>query len=242
MAIGEISSTVSSRVVAGHHHLLALGQRHGGRDVGGPEVELRPVAGEERRVAAALFLGQRVDGALELLVRGDASRASRGPGRARPRPSRRRAAGSPMLSPAWPSSRSLLNISTPVTTVLRVSLMPTISHLVADVHDAAADASRDDRAAARDGEHVLDRHQERLVDGARRNREVLVHRLEQLIDALGLLRDRRGAPWRCEGRALDDRDLVAGELRRTSARRGSRSRPARSGRDRRPCRPCSGTR
>src|SRR4029077_17013529 len=36
-----------------------LGDRTG--DVGGAEVELRPVAGEERRVPAAFFLGQDVD-------------------------------------------------------------------------------------------------------------------------------------------------------------------------------------
>ena len=36
--------------------------------------------------------------------------------------------------------------------------------LVADLHDAALDAAGGDRAAALDAEHVLDRHQERLVD------------------------------------------------------------------------------
>ncbi len=33
----------------------------------------------------------------------------------------------PTLSPAWPSSSSFLNISTPVTTILRVGLTPTSS-------------------------------------------------------------------------------------------------------------------
>jgi hypothetical protein len=33
----------------------------------------------------------------------------------------------PTLSPAWPSSSSFLNISTPVHTVFAVGLMPTIS-------------------------------------------------------------------------------------------------------------------
>src|SRR5690606_25493730 len=41
-------------VVARHHHLRALRQRHRAGDVRGPEVELRAVALEERRVAAAL--------------------------------------------------------------------------------------------------------------------------------------------------------------------------------------------
>ena len=48
-------------VVAGHHHLHALGQLAASGDVGRAQVELRPVAGEERRVPAALFLRQDVD-------------------------------------------------------------------------------------------------------------------------------------------------------------------------------------
>src|SRR5437016_1969762 len=43
-------------VVARHDHLGALGQLGHAGDVGGTEVELRPVAAEERRVASALLL------------------------------------------------------------------------------------------------------------------------------------------------------------------------------------------
>ena len=57
-------------VVARHNHLGALGQLHDTGNVGGAEVELRTVVVEERGVAAALVLGQDVDGALELGVRG----------------------------------------------------------------------------------------------------------------------------------------------------------------------------
>src|SRR5215207_2640787 len=58
-------------VVAGHDHLRAFLQLRGAGDVGRPEVELGTVAGEERRVTAALFLGQDVHLRLELGVRGD---------------------------------------------------------------------------------------------------------------------------------------------------------------------------
>src|ERR1051326_2922509 len=58
-------------VVARHHHLDALGQVRRPGDVGGPEVELRPGAVEERRVAATLFLGEHVHLRLEVGVRGD---------------------------------------------------------------------------------------------------------------------------------------------------------------------------
>ena len=76
--------------------------------------------------------------------------------------------------PRWPWSSSLRNISTPVTTVfLRVAEADDLD-LFADLDDAALDATRDDRAAALDREHVLDRHQERLVDVADRVRDVAV--------------------------------------------------------------------
>src|SRR4051795_10502797 len=58
-------------VVTRHHHLDALGQVGHARDVGGAEVELRPVAREERRVTAALLLLEDVDLGLELRVRRD---------------------------------------------------------------------------------------------------------------------------------------------------------------------------
>src|SRR6185369_14966723 len=43
-------------VVAGHHHLRPLRQRHHTRHVRRPEVELRPVIRKERRVTPALVL------------------------------------------------------------------------------------------------------------------------------------------------------------------------------------------
>src|SRR5262249_34943629 len=61
-------------LVARHHHLLPLGELHDAGHVGGPEVELRPVALEERRVPPALFSREDVDRRLELRVRRDALR------------------------------------------------------------------------------------------------------------------------------------------------------------------------
>src|SRR5215217_7358913 len=61
-------------VVAWHDHLRALGEvRHPGH-VGRAEVELRPVAVEERGVTATLLLLQAVHLGLELGVRGDRAR------------------------------------------------------------------------------------------------------------------------------------------------------------------------
>src|ERR1700730_10244855 len=55
-------------VVAGHHHLDALRQLHIGGAVRGAEIKLWTVAGEERGVAPAFFLGQNVRFGFELRV------------------------------------------------------------------------------------------------------------------------------------------------------------------------------
>src|SRR5262249_62275091 len=58
-------------VVPRHHHLGALGQLAAPGHIGRPEVKLRPVPREERRVPPPLVLGEHVHLALELGVRGD---------------------------------------------------------------------------------------------------------------------------------------------------------------------------
>src|ERR1700740_3633 len=58
-------------VVARHHHFGAFRQMHDTGHVGGAEVELRTVVGEERGVTTALFLGEDVGLSLELGVRLD---------------------------------------------------------------------------------------------------------------------------------------------------------------------------
>src|SRR3954462_10805761 len=61
-------------VVAGHDHLGALGEGYDAGHVRGPEVELRTVVVEERRVTAALLLRQDVDRRVEVGVRGRGAR------------------------------------------------------------------------------------------------------------------------------------------------------------------------
>src|SRR5436190_17215308 len=60
-------------VVAGHDHLGPVGQADRARHVRRPEVELRPVAVVEGRVAATFLLGQDVDLRLEFRVGRDAA-------------------------------------------------------------------------------------------------------------------------------------------------------------------------
>src|SRR4029453_14299707 len=118
----------------------------------------------------------------------------------------------PMLSPATPSSSSLRNISTPVTTFFSVGRKPTISIssptltlprstrpvttvprpeiektsslAIIKGFSPLAPAAGPNRAGAGDRKHVLDRHHERLVHLALRYGDVAVERLHQLGDAL----------------------------------------------------------
>src|SRR3989304_4446981 len=61
-------------------------------------------------------------------------------------------------------------------------------HLVPHLHDPPLHPPGDHGPPARNGEYVLDRHQKGLVHRPRRRRNVAVHRLHQLPDALGRLR------------------------------------------------------
>ncbi len=98
-----------------------------------------------------------------------------------------------------------------MTVVLTVGLEADDLDFLADLDDAALDAAGDDGAAARDREHVFDRHQEGLILRALRLRDIVVDRVHQLQDRvmadLGVL-----ALERHQRRTLDDRNVVAGEI------------------------------
>jgi hypothetical protein len=194
---------VDGDVVAGHDHLHALRQVDDAGHVRGAEVELGTVTVEERRVAATLVLGEDVDLGLGLLVRGDGLRGGETWPRSMPSFSMPRSR-MPTLSPAWPWSSSLRNISMPVTTVVVGVLEADDLDVVVDLDDAALDTTGGDGAAAGDREDVFDGHQEGLVDlaGAR---DVGVDGVHEIGDgwrlAFGLAFEGGG------GGAADDRAL-----------------------------------
>ena len=100
-----------------------------------------------------------------------------------------------------------------MTTTLRVGVDADDLDLLAGLDDAALDAAGRHGAAALDAEHVLDGHQERLVDRPLRGRDVAVDRVHQLLDrGVGRVGRVVRRLERLEGGAADDRDLVAGEL------------------------------
>ena len=96
-----------------------------------------------------------------------------------------------------------------MTTVLRVSRKPTISISSPTLQIPVLDTARHHRAAALNREDVFDRHQERLVDGALRHRNVAVDRFHQLVDRLFPLLFAVQSAQRAD---THDRQIVAGEL------------------------------
>ena len=194
-----------AHVVARHHHFLL--QLDGAGDVGGAEIELRAVALEERRVAAAFFLVQDIDFGLELGVGRDAARLAQ-----------YLAALEVFLLRAAQQDADVV-ARAPFVQQLAEHLDARHHGLggcantddldfLANLHDAAFDAARGDRAATGDGEHVFHRQQERLVDFALRLRDEGVKGVVQLLNL--------GNPLRLAGnrlgrRTADDRGFVAGK-------------------------------
>ena len=99
-----------------------------------------------------------------------------------------------MLSPARPSSRSLRNISTPVTTVFWVVAQADDLDLLAHLDDALLHLAGHDGAPAGDGHDVLDRHEEGLVDVALGLGDVVVDGVHELDDLRRSTRRRPRGP------------------------------------------------
>src|ERR1700737_3484257 len=150
-------------VVARHHHLGALGQLDLSGHVRGPDVELRTVTLEERRVPAALLLGQDVDLRLELRVRLD--RAGLG----------QHLAALDLL--ALDAAQQAADVVAGLAGIQQlVEHLDAGDHRLAGVVDAdhldlfvhlhlpALDPAGDDGATTFDREDVLDRHHEGLVE------------------------------------------------------------------------------
>ncbi len=196
---------VDRHVVARRHHLHAFRELDRASHVRRAEVELRAVAVHERRVAAALLLLQNVDLALEVSVRGDGLRSREN----HPADDVLLLRAAEQEAHVVASLRVVEQLAEHLHArhhVFRRVAEAHALHLVVQADDAALDTPGRDGAAARDGEHVLDRHQERLVRLADGLRDVLVNGLHQLHD---LVLVRRVALERLQRGAADDRRVVA---------------------------------
>src|SRR5688572_1041634 len=171
-------------VVTRHDHLGALGQGHNTGHVSRTEVELRAVVVEERRVTAALVLGQDVDRGLEVGVRRRGARLDDD-----------HAALDVLALGATEQETDVLtglalveqlaeHLDTGDGRLLRALADADDLDLLVDLDDAALDATGDDGAATGDREDVLDGHEERLVGVTLGGRDVVVHGLHELGDRL----------------------------------------------------------
>src|SRR6185312_11987572 len=198
-------------VVARHHHLHTLGQLHTPRHVSRAEVELRTVALEERRMPATLFLGQHVHLGLKLRVRRNAARLGQ-----------HHAALDVFLAHPSQQQTPVLASLTVVQKLpehlnsghyrLLVRVEAHQCYFLAHLHAPTLDTTRRNRATTRDREHVLDRHQERLVNVTLGLRDIRIQHVHQLADLLAVLAIGIARLQRLQGRALDDRRLVAREV------------------------------
>ena len=196
--------------VAGHDHVLAVRQGDNTGHVRRTEVELRPVVVEERRVTAALVLGQDVDRALEVGVRRDRARLAAD-----------LAALDVLALDATQEQAHVLAGLALVEQLAehldagddglggRAGVDAHDLDLLVDLDDAALDTTGDDGATTGDREDVLDGHEERLVDLTLGGRDVgvdRVHQLEDRLAPLGIALQRR------EGGNANHGEIVAREL------------------------------
>src|SRR6266550_3367729 len=163
------------RVVPRHHHLHPRRQLHRPRHVRRPQVKLRPIPLEKRRMPPAFLFGQDVHFALELRVRRDRLRLRQH----HPplhlvllHPAQQQADVVPRL----PLIQQLAEHLHSRHHHLLVRPKPHHLHFLVHLHLSPLDPARRHRAPARDREHVLHRHQERLLDLPLRDRNVLVQR------------------------------------------------------------------
>src|SRR5947209_4965273 len=197
-------------VVTRHHHLGALGQMHDTGHVGGAEVELRAIIGEERGMTSALFLGEDVSLGLELGMRLHRTRLAQNLtaldflalGSAQQR--------ADVVAGLTLIEQLAEHLNTGDDGFLGFAKADDLDFL-ADLDHPALDAAGYHGAAAGDREYVFHRHQERLVDRTLRLRNVLVDALHQLEDRI--VTELFVLVFECrQSRTLDDRDFVAWEI------------------------------
>src|SRR5207247_1644726 len=161
-----------THVVPRHHHLHSRRQRRYPRHVRRPEVELRPVAVEERRVPPPLLLRQDVHLRLELGVRRDAPRLRHH------LPALhflllRPAQQQPHVVPRHPLVQQLLEHLHARHHPLEGRPDPHDLHLLPHLHLPLLHTPRHHRPPPRNREPVLDRHQDRPVPRPVRDPDVL---------------------------------------------------------------------
>src|SRR5690625_1734510 len=196
---------LKTRIVSRHNHLDTFRQVNRAGDIGGAEVKLRTISIKEWCVATAFVLRKNIDLSLRLHMRSDRLRSCEN------------------LSAL---NRLFLNSAKEDADV--VPGLPLIEHLpehlhtghnrtrrvvdtddldsVADFDNSALDPPGGNSSTSGNRENVFDRHQERFVDLALRLGDVVVNRIEQILNRLLAFR----LPFEsCGCRSANDCDIVA---------------------------------
>ena len=200
-------------VVAGHAHLNSFGKGDDAGNVGGTEVELGTVVVKEGGVTAALVLGQNVDLALELGVGVDGLGSSQN----------LTTLNSLLVDTTEQAANVVASLSVLQGLVEHFGagngglgalvLQANDLDLVANLDGATLNTAGNNSAAARDGEHVLDGHQEGQIGLAVGSGDPAVNSVHQLLDA-GILRSIGViglADQSVQSAAADDGGVVARE-------------------------------
>src|SRR5579862_4165248 len=195
-------------VISRHHHLGARRKFRHTRHVCRSQVKLRTVALEEWRVPSTFFFGEDIHLSFEFGVRSNG-----------PRLRQHHAAFDIFFRNAAQQKSGIVSGHAFVQLLLkhfdaghhRLAGLAEADdfYFLADLHLAALDTSCDYRAASLNRKNVFNRHQERLVQFARRLRHALVHCFHQRVNLLFPL---LFAVQSAQRRYLNHRHIVARKL------------------------------
>ena len=169
-------------MVARHHHIYAFGKSNLTGYVHRTQIELGTVFVVERRVTAPLFLLQDINLSLELGVRSDRTRFS----------DNHTALNLFLVDTAEQQTYVVTGLAlieqlaehlhTRTSRSQRLLLQTDDLNGITYVDNTGFDTARNHGTTAGDREYVLDRHQERLLVLALRNRNIVINRIHQLHD------------------------------------------------------------
>src|SRR5690606_35230662 len=195
-------------VVARHYHLDTFRQLTGAGDVRGAEVELRTVAFEEWRVTATFVFAQHVHFGFKLGVRLDGARLAQHLSTLNVVALGTAQQNTDVLTGTTFVEQLAEHFNTGTGGGLGVANTDDFDGL-AHFDDAALNTTGDNGAATGNGEHVFNRHQERLVNRTHGLRDVGIQSLHQLLNRCGAHFVVVLAIQRHQRRTNDDRGVVA---------------------------------
>ena len=195
-------------VVTRHSHLGALGKLDRTGNVGGTEVELRTITIEERGVTAALLLGQNVDLAGELGVRGNRAGLAENLATLDVLTLDTAEQQTDVIASLAEVHGLTEHLDTGNNRVLGILDADDLDGLV-ELELTALDTAGSNGTTAGDGHNVFNGHQEGEVVVTSRRRDVLVDGLHELADSVHPL---GVALESAQSGTTDDGDVVAGEI------------------------------